>query len=124
MNKKPEKDSSESCANPSAKPAAVAAVQERRAAAQPRKLKNRSPKKPKKPPNRPRNSNRMNTNAKYREFAVMAMIPGIVGALIVASWALAHWNIGPLFVNEGLAVRAALCGGGQTVPGAVHEHAL
>ena len=27
--------------------------------------------------------------ARYREFAVLALVPGIVGALIVASWALA-----------------------------------
>jgi len=38
---------------------------------------------------------------RYREFAVLALVPGIVGALIVASWALAHWKVGPLFVNAG-----------------------
>jgi len=43
----------------------------------------------------------------------MAIVPGIVGALIVASWALAHWNIGPLFVNAGLALLATLFGGWQ-----------
>ena len=63
----------------------------------------------------------MNTNAKYREFAVMAMVPGIVGALIVASWALAHWNIGPLFVNAGLAVVATLFGGWQRFLGGFQD---
>ena len=48
---------------------------------------------------------------KYREFAVLALVPGIVGTLIVASWALAHWKVGPLFVNAGLALVATLFGG-------------
>jgi len=55
----------------------------------------------------------MNSNSKYREFAVLAIVPGIVGALIVASWALAHWQVGPLFVNAGLALLATLFGGWQ-----------
>ena len=47
----------------------------------------------------------------YRELAVLALVPGIVGALIVASWALAYWQVGPLFVNAGLALLAMLFGG-------------
>jgi len=43
----------------------------------------------------------------------MAIVPGIVGTLIVASWALAYWNIGPVFVNAGLALLATLFGGWQ-----------
>ena len=43
--------------------------------------------------------------------AVLALVPGIVGALIVASWALAYWQVGPLFVNAGLALLAMLFGG-------------
>src|SRR5512139_1672581 len=50
---------------------------------------------------------------RYREFAVLALVPGIVGALIVASWALAHWQVGPVFVNAGLALLATLFGGWQ-----------
>ena len=46
----------------------------------------------------------MEQPAKYREFAVLALVPGIVGALIVVSWALAHWQVGPLFLNAGLAL--------------------
>jgi Cd2+/Zn2+-exporting ATPase len=49
--------------------------------------------------------------AKYREFAVLALVPGIVGALIAASWALAHWKVGPVFVNAGLALLATVFGG-------------
>ena len=52
-------------------------------------------------------------NNKYREFAVLAIVPIIVGALIVASWALAYWHIGPLFLNAGLALVATLFGGWQ-----------
>jgi heavy metal translocating P-type ATPase len=48
---------------------------------------------------------------KYRELAVLALVPGIVGALIVASWALAYWKVGPLFVNAGLALLATVFGG-------------
>lgn len=55
----------------------------------------------------------MNPNAKYREFVVMALVPAIVGVLIVTSWALAHWQVGPLFVNSGLALLATLFGGWQ-----------
>ncbi len=53
----------------------------------------------------------MKQPAKYLEFAVLALVPGIVGALIVASWALAHWQVGPMFVNAGLALAATLFGG-------------
>jgi len=55
----------------------------------------------------------MNPKSNYREFAVLALVPGIVGALILASWALAHWQVGPLFVNAGLALLATLFGGWQ-----------
>lgn len=58
---------------------------------------------------------------KYREFVVLAIVPGIVGALIVASWALAHWEIGPLFVNAGLALVATLFGGWQRFLGGFQD---
>lgn len=48
-----------------------------------------------------------------REFVVLALVPGIVGILIVVSWALAHWQIGPSFLNAGLALVATLFGGWQ-----------
>ena len=53
------------------------------------------------------------SSGKYREIGILAIVPGIVGTLIVASWALAHWKIGPLFVNAGLALLATLFGGWQ-----------
>ena len=58
---------------------------------------------------------------KYRELAVLALVPGIVGALIVASWALAHWKVGPLFVNAGLALLATVFGGWQRFLGGFQD---
>ena len=56
----------------------------------------------------------MNQNpSKYREFAVLAAVPAIVGALILLSWALSLWHIGPVFLNAGLALVATLFGGWQ-----------
>jgi len=49
--------------------------------------------------------------SKYREIAVLSIVPGIVGVLILASWGLAYWEIGPTFVNAGLALVATLFGG-------------
>ncbi|WAC07211.1 MAG: cation-translocating P-type ATPase [Thermodesulfobacteriota bacterium] len=47
----------------------------------------------------------------YREIAVLAIVPVVVGILIVASWALAYWQIGPYFLNSGFALVATLFGG-------------
>ena len=58
---------------------------------------------------------------RYREFVVLALVPGIVGALIVASWALAHWKVGPAFVNAGLALVATLFGGWQRFLGGFQD---
>jgi len=58
---------------------------------------------------------------RYREFAVLALVPGIVGALIVASWALAHWKVGPAFVSAGLALSATLFGGWQRFLGGFQD---
>ncbi len=49
--------------------------------------------------------------AKYREIAVLSIVPCAVGILILASWAMAHWEIGPNFLNAGLALFATLFGG-------------
>jgi Cd2+/Zn2+-exporting ATPase len=48
---------------------------------------------------------------KYREIAVLSIVPCAVGVLIIISWALAHWNIGPYVLNAGLALLATLFGG-------------
>ena len=50
-------------------------------------------------------------SGKYREIAVLSIVPCIVGILITASWALSHWKIGPYFLNAGLALFATLGGG-------------
>lgn len=53
-----------------------------------------------------------NDNAsKYREIAVLSIVPGIVGILILASWGLAHWELGPYWLNAGLALVATMFGG-------------
>ena len=49
----------------------------------------------------------------YKDIAVLALVPAIVAGLIVVSWALAHWKIGPTFVNAGLAIIATVFGGFQ-----------
>jgi Cd2+/Zn2+-exporting ATPase len=49
--------------------------------------------------------------AKYREMAVLSIVPGLVGVLIVTSWAFAHFEIGPIYLNAGLALFATLFGG-------------
>jgi Cd2+/Zn2+-exporting ATPase len=52
-----------------------------------------------------------NKSGKYREIAVLSIVPCTVGILIIASWAFAHWKIGPDFLNAGLALFATLFGG-------------
>jgi Cd2+/Zn2+-exporting ATPase len=52
-----------------------------------------------------------NNITKYREIVVLSIVPCAVGVLIIASWAMAHWNIGPYFLNAGLAFFATLFGG-------------
>ncbi len=49
--------------------------------------------------------------AKYREIAVLSIVPCSVGILILVSWAMAWWKIGPGFLNAGLALFATLFGG-------------
>jgi Cd2+/Zn2+-exporting ATPase len=47
----------------------------------------------------------------YGEIAILAIVPAIVGVLIIISWALAHWKIGPNYLNDGIALVAILFGG-------------
>ncbi len=51
--------------------------------------------------------------AEYRELPVLSIVPGIVGILILVSWEMAHWEIGPYLLNAGLALIAVLFGGIQ-----------
>ena len=49
--------------------------------------------------------------AQYREIVVLGIVPCAVGILILVSWAMAYWEIGPYFLNAGLALFATLFGG-------------
>ena len=51
--------------------------------------------------------------AKYQEVAILSIVPVAVGALILISWALTYWGIGPLFLSAGLALGATFFGGYQ-----------
>ena len=55
----------------------------------------------------------MGPSPKYMGVLILSLVPAIVAVLTLASWALAHWEIGPLFVNAGLALVATLFGGFQ-----------
>src|SRR5512139_2583755 len=57
----------------------------------------------------------------YRDFVVLGLVEGVVGELIVASWALAYWKIGPAFVNAGLALVATAFGGWQRFLGGFQD---
>ena len=48
---------------------------------------------------------------KCREMLVLALAPALILALILSSWGLAHWHIGPLYLNASLALAAVLLGG-------------
>lgn len=63
----------------------------------------------------------MTNENRYRELAVLALVPAIVGLLILASWALAHWRIGPTSMNAGLALLATLFGGWQRFLGGFQD---
>jgi len=52
-------------------------------------------------------------SSKYKDIAVLAIVPVVVAILTLASWILAHWDIGPYFVNAGLAIVAVIFGGFQ-----------
>ncbi len=52
-----------------------------------------------------------NKAGKYREIAVLSIVPCGVGILTIVSWIMAHWEIGPNFLNAGLALFATLFGG-------------
>ena len=51
------------------------------------------------------------SSAKYREIAVLGIVPGIVGILIITSWAFSNFKIGPYYLNAGMALFATLLGG-------------
>jgi Cd2+/Zn2+-exporting ATPase len=51
--------------------------------------------------------------AKYQEVAILSIVPVTVGVLILVSWALIYWGIGPYFLSAGLGLVATLFGGFQ-----------
>jgi len=51
--------------------------------------------------------------SRYRDLAVLSIVPAAVAVLTLASWILAHWDIGPHFVNAALAIVAVVFGGYQ-----------
>jgi len=59
----------------------------------------------------PMTKNENDKAPKYTEIAVLSIVPAIVGVLILASWALAWWKVGPPYLNAGLALFATLFGG-------------
>lgn len=59
--------------------------------------------------------------SKYRDLAVLAIVPITVAFLIVASWIFAHWAIGPVFINVALAIVAIIFGGFQRFMGAFKD---
>ncbi|MCG2661841.1 MAG: cation-translocating P-type ATPase [Kiritimatiellae bacterium] len=52
-------------------------------------------------------------SSKYKDLVVLAIVPVAVAFLTLASWILAHWEIGPVFVNVALAIVAIIFGGFQ-----------
>jgi len=48
---------------------------------------------------------------KRREILVLVLAPALILALILASWVLAHWHVGPVYLNAFLALAAVLLGG-------------
>ncbi|MCX5643704.1 MAG: cation-translocating P-type ATPase [Phycisphaerae bacterium] len=49
----------------------------------------------------------------YKDLAVLSIAPVVVAVLTLTSWILAHWEIGPYFVNAALAIIAVIFGGFQ-----------
>ena len=52
-------------------------------------------------------------NSKYKDIAVLSIVPVVIVVLIIASWALAHWKVVPYFVSAAIAIFATLFGGFQ-----------
>lgn len=59
------------------------------------------------------NGSHEQNHSKYTGIAVLAIVPVAVAVLTLASWILARWEIGPVFVNAALAIIAVIFGGFQ-----------
>jgi len=49
----------------------------------------------------------------YKDIAILSIVPTILAVLILTSFLLAHWKIGPCFINASLAIIATIFGGFQ-----------
>lgn len=63
----------------------------------------------------------MNHQSKLREFVVHALVPAVVGVLILISWGLALSHIGPAWLNAGVALAATFFGGWQRFLGGFRD---
>jgi len=52
-------------------------------------------------------------NSRYHDIVILSIVPVAVAVLIIASWMLAHWEIGPYYINASLAIFATVFGGFQ-----------
>lgn len=50
-------------------------------------------------------------SAKHREMLVLSLAPSIILVLILVSWVLSYWRIGPVYLNAAVAVAAVFLGG-------------
>lgn len=50
-------------------------------------------------------------SGRYREILVLVFAPALILALILLSWGLAQWHVGPVYLNASLALAAVLLGG-------------
>ncbi len=63
----------------------------------------------------------MNPQSELREFVVHALVPAVVGVLILVSWGLALSHIGPAWLNAGGALAATFFGGWQRFLGGFRD---
>ena len=63
----------------------------------------------------------MNHQSKLREFVVHALVPAVVGVLILISWGLSLAHIGPVWANAGVALAATFFGGWQRFLGGFQD---
>lgn len=59
------------------------------------------------------NDNNEKPNSRYHDIVILSIVPVAVAVLIIASWMLAHWEIGPYYINASLAIFATVFGGFQ-----------
>ena len=63
----------------------------------------------------------MNPQSELREFVVHALVPAVVGVLILISWGLSLAHIGPVWANAGVALAATFFGGWQRFLGGFQD---